>query len=414
MPNQISKSFTLIELLIVLALISILATILILTINPGGIFSKARDTKRINDLKNIEKIMDTLYSTEYTFNELNYASTNVIYISLPDNNTNCSNWLSQLPSLPSGWSYYCSATPTNIDGTGWIPIPFSNFPILNISQLPIDPINKPPYYYSFVVGGSYEVTAFLELDSSRNIDGSAGIDGGTSWNVYEVGSNKKLTPIVIEDGGGRDKSLVGYWPLDEGSGNIAKDYSGNGYDGTLVNDPTWTTGKINGALSFDGVNDYILIPSFVFDYDYMTIFVWVRVNDLSARRTIFDVGNYTNLVSQLEVGPCSGGANSVCVVTPGTIQARTVNNVVTGSTWINIVYVKNGVGATHKIYVNGNNQSLTTNLSVDYDSIAVNKNIGRRGSTTSPQYFYGDIDEVRIYNRVLSDSEIKVLYEATK
>jgi prepilin-type N-terminal cleavage/methylation domain-containing protein len=91
MPNQNSKSFTLIELLIVLALISILATILILTINPGGIFSRARDTKRINDLKNIEKIMDTLYSTEQTFNELNYVSSNVVYISLPDNNTNCSN-----------------------------------------------------------------------------------------------------------------------------------------------------------------------------------------------------------------------------------------------------------------------------------------------------------------------------------
>jgi prepilin-type N-terminal cleavage/methylation domain-containing protein len=63
MLSQNSKSFTLIELLIVLALISILATILMLTIKPGGIFSKARDTKRINDLKNIEKIMDTIYFT---------------------------------------------------------------------------------------------------------------------------------------------------------------------------------------------------------------------------------------------------------------------------------------------------------------------------------------------------------------
>jgi prepilin-type N-terminal cleavage/methylation domain-containing protein len=50
MSNQNSKSFTLIELLIVLAIIAILATILILTINPGGIFSRARDTKRISDL----------------------------------------------------------------------------------------------------------------------------------------------------------------------------------------------------------------------------------------------------------------------------------------------------------------------------------------------------------------------------
>jgi prepilin-type N-terminal cleavage/methylation domain-containing protein len=50
MKNQNSKSFTLIELLIVLALIAILATVLIVTIKPGAIFSKARDTKRINDL----------------------------------------------------------------------------------------------------------------------------------------------------------------------------------------------------------------------------------------------------------------------------------------------------------------------------------------------------------------------------
>jgi type II secretory pathway pseudopilin PulG len=84
----------LIELLIVLALIAILATVLILTIKPGAIFSKARDTKRINDLKNIEKIMDVLYATEQTFYELNYASTNVVYISLKDNDPNCSNWLS--------------------------------------------------------------------------------------------------------------------------------------------------------------------------------------------------------------------------------------------------------------------------------------------------------------------------------
>jgi prepilin-type N-terminal cleavage/methylation domain-containing protein len=169
MTNQNSKSFTLIELLIVLAIIAILATVLILTIKPGAIFSRARDTQRINDLKNIERIIDILYSTEYTFNELNYASTNVVYISLPDSSSTCGSWLSQLPSLPSGWSYHCSATPTNIDGTGWIPIPFSNFPILNISQLFIDPINKPPYYYSFVIEEGYEVTALLERNNQEFI-----------------------------------------------------------------------------------------------------------------------------------------------------------------------------------------------------------------------------------------------------
>jgi prepilin-type N-terminal cleavage/methylation domain-containing protein len=57
MSNQYSKSFTLIELLIVLALIAILATILILTIKPGAIFSKARDTRRISDLVQQQQIL---------------------------------------------------------------------------------------------------------------------------------------------------------------------------------------------------------------------------------------------------------------------------------------------------------------------------------------------------------------------
>jgi hypothetical protein len=141
--------------------------------------------------------MDIL-STDQTFNELSYASPNVVYISLQDSSSNCGSYLSELPSFPSGWSYHCSATPTNIDGTGWIPIPFNNFPILNISQLLIDPINKPPYYYSFVVGGSYEVTAALEADPNKGPEAVGGKDGGDHNFVYEAGTNKKLTPSSVQ------------------------------------------------------------------------------------------------------------------------------------------------------------------------------------------------------------------------
>src|SRR3990167_283101 len=51
--------------------------------------------------------------------------------------------------------------------------------------------------------------------------------------------------------------LVGYWNFDEGSGATVADSSGNGNTGTLTNGPTWTTGKIGQALSFDGSNDYV-------------------------------------------------------------------------------------------------------------------------------------------------------------
>jgi len=163
-PYNSIRGFTLIELLIVLALIAILVVILIVVIKPAEIFKKSRDVQRIANLRQIDQAFASIYATDPTFNELNYFSTNTIYLSLKMTSatTNCAVDYPDLPPLPSNWSYRCSATPTAIDGSGWIPLNFNNFPILNLPQLPIDPINKPPYYYSFVVGGSYALASKLE------------------------------------------------------------------------------------------------------------------------------------------------------------------------------------------------------------------------------------------------------------
>jgi prepilin-type N-terminal cleavage/methylation domain-containing protein len=402
MSNQNSKnsSFTLIEILVVLALIAILSTVLILIIKPGQIFSRARDTKRINDLKNIEKIMDTLYATDQTFNELNYLSPNVVYISLPDSSSTCGSWLSQLPSLPSGWSYRCSANPTNIDGSGWIPIPFNSFPILNISQLPIDPRNQPPYYYSFVVGGSYAVYGQLEdpkHQASKN-------DGDNYPHLFSAGNNKRLIDQA--------QGLVGYWPFDEGSGTIAKDYSGNGNNGTLVNGPTWTTGKVGGALIFDGVDDYVRIPRNILDPNKAFTFeAWVIPRSTAARGSIINFGGdpgagcitpWLDMVSggNIIFGLYKTGSQNINITSNFTIPANQPVHVVT-------IYNMSKV----RIYING-----VIDKSSEYNfgsQICPNVYIG--GNVAYNQlYFNGVIDNVRIYNRALSDSEIKALYESTK
>ncbi len=57
------------------------------------------------------------------------------------------------------------------------------------------------------------------------------------------------------------QGMVAYWTFDEGSGTTANDSSGSGNKGTLFNSPAWTTGKINGALSFNGVNNYVSTPA---------------------------------------------------------------------------------------------------------------------------------------------------------
>src|SRR5689334_12754513 len=60
---------------------------------------------------------------------------------------------------------------------------------------------------------------------------------------------------------GPTQGLVAYWNFDEGAGATVADSSGNGYTLSLVNGPAWITGKLNGGLSFNGLNQYGVVPS---------------------------------------------------------------------------------------------------------------------------------------------------------
>jgi prepilin-type N-terminal cleavage/methylation domain-containing protein len=394
-----SSSFTLIELIIVLAIISILVTILIATIKPIEIFKKTRDSKRIADLKNIEKTIDLLYSTYPNFNELNYASTNIVYISLKDDSPTCSSYISQLPSLPPGYQYRCSANPQNIDGTGWIPIPFNNFDIINLANLPIDPINKPPYYYTFVVGGSYAVYAQLEdpkNQASKN-------DQDNYPHLYSVGTNKRLIDQA--------QGLVGYWPFDEGSGTIAKDYSGNGNDGTLVNGPTWVDGKVGKALSFDGVDDYVQIPLGTGSLGQgYTILAWFYPRESD---------NYSVLAGWwgFHIGLIVYGTRGYHAIT----LVRPDNSLYSDAIYPSETPMVNswtfGAALWSKplMWLFQNDKKYGPKSEDPSYNLRVYSSNFRPGfSVYSGQWFAGVIDEVRIYNRALSDSEIKALYDATK
>ena len=95
-----------------------------------------------------------------------------------------------------------------------------------------------------------------------------------------------FAPAVFGFNPNSDESLVGLWKLDEGSGSIAADSSGNSNDGTLQGDPQWATGMLGGALAFDGDGDYVDCGnSEVFDLtEQVTLAVWVNANDLNDSR----------------------------------------------------------------------------------------------------------------------------------
>ncbi|MEE9412742.1 MAG: LamG-like jellyroll fold domain-containing protein, partial [Methylococcales bacterium] len=90
----------------------------------------------------------------------------------------------------------------------------------------------------------------------------------------ELTTNAQVTITVNATTGSGD--LLGYWMLDDGSGTVASDSSGNGNNGTLTNGPIW-----NGSeLVFDGENDYVNLGTLDVSGSEMTLTGWVQANQL--------------------------------------------------------------------------------------------------------------------------------------
>jgi hypothetical protein len=58
-------------------------------------------------------------------------------------------------------------------------------------------------------------------------------------------------------------TIVALWSFNDGAGGTAEDGSGNDLHGVLVGDPKWIDGKVNKALAFNGVEDYVEVPDMV-------------------------------------------------------------------------------------------------------------------------------------------------------
>ena len=225
--------------------------------------------------------------------------------------------------------------------------------------------------------------------------------------LYQSGAGDKLSSADSQ-ADPLEKGLAGYWKLDDGSGGSAADATGNGNTGTLSGGPTWTGGKIGGALTFNGTNQYVSTSDIGTSTDSAyTISAWVNPSSTASGDIYYRGAATGEMLFQT-----SGGAASLYAdLTTAGWQNVTGGSVATG-TWSHLVGVYTRQGSL-KIYVNGVLAGTTSLPSYD---LAVNgffhSSIGSYNRSTTSAY-PGSIDEVRIYNRALSADEVAKLYRTT-
>ncbi len=217
--------------------------------------------------------------------------------------------------------------------------------------------------------------------------------------------------------------------LDTYSGDRVKDYStfentGSLGGGVSSDQPTLVTGKVGKARDFDGTNDYIVAKDATNLSGGASFEAWIKPDDVSTSRYIISNFDGNNSVATDRNGFIfrlkATGALVLAYSTSDTDYfARYTNNyILSTGNWYHVVGVWNStLGPSGlKIYVNGvrkDTTDLTSGTVSSYDESDQPFLVGvKNGSTGLDKYFDGVIDEVRIYNRVLSEDQINISYNA--
>jgi glucose/arabinose dehydrogenase len=239
---------------------------------------------------------------------------------------------------------------------------------------------------SSVANGSHVLTA-VATDLAGNQTTSAGVT------------------VTVSNGWAAPSGLVAAYTFAEGSGGTTADVSGNGNTGTLTGGPGWSSsGRFGTALSFDGLNDLVSIadaPSIDLTSG-MTIEAWVNPAALSGWRTVAmkEMPDGLDYALYASNGPRPAGYLNT---TGSTMYvSATGPSALTTGAWSHLAVTFGG--GTLRLYVNGVQVASQTGSGTIRTS-ASPLTIG--GNSVWSEWFVGLIDEVRIYNRALTQAEIQ-------
>ena len=243
-------------------------------------------------------------------------------------------------------------------------------------------------------------------------------DSGTGWQGYDYivnGTINSSTSTVLGsmNSGWGSSSAAAQWNLDEVDGAIANDLiaASNG----AVSGATWQSagGHIDGALEFDGSDDFVVVSDnddiSVGTGDY-TIAMWIKPDDVSGVRGLvtkmkdgsdkefaFTILN-SSLIFDVEKDADNG-------------RAASVSGVLSSGSWQHVAVTFEAATKSVHFYCQGIEQTLSSNtISSIPDELSNDLYFGRWGGTYDSAYFDGMMDDIRIYTKVLSPTEITSVY----
>lgn len=200
---------------------------------------------------------------------------------------------------------------------------------------------------------------------------------------------------VAEDG------LVAYWPFDEGTGKAAEDVTGNGHDGKFAGAPKWVDGKFGTALEFDGEEDHVVVSddaAFAIE-ENITFMAWFSPGDVLTSRRLMVKNNSIFVIFDF------GNKDSIdFLVKPDNTFAESKTTDWKVGEWYHFAGTFDG--KTMKVYVNGKLEGEAAN-NVPIAPSDLELWIGGDDFGRPTDFFPGTIDEVRLYEKTLTEAEIQ-------
>jgi len=235
-----------------------------------------------------------------------------------------------------------------------------------------------------------------------------------AWNASEF--VVPLTATVVD----LSTALIGHWKFDEGTGTAALDSSGNGNHGTVVQGdfvgapahptPLWAAGRVGSAVRLDGSDDWVRVSSSASlnqpsASGSVTVSAWVsvdRINALDAFNAIVSrraTGDSSDIFGLgLSLGNPAGLTEFFSAVGSGPVPLNT---------WTHLTLTYDGVDQV--VYRDGQQvASATSGFQIASDSTPLSFGVALDEQDTE-EHFSGLLDEVRLYSRVLTATQIQAL-----